>query len=113
MESETGWIWVDTPKKRQEAGRDIASSPWIALDTEYDSFRYFRDKLCLIQVKTPSMTYLVDPLDGTPPEYLTKPFASREVLKVSTPATTTSASSTGISVYLPERLRHVPGSHTP
>lgn len=82
MESETGWIWVDTPKKRQEAGRDIASSPWIALDTEYDSFRYFRDKLCLIQVKTPSMTYLVDPLDGTPPEYLTKPFASREVLKV-------------------------------
>ena len=82
MASETRWIWVDTTEKRQEAGRDIASSPWIALDTEYDSFRYFRDKLCLIQVKTPAMTYLVDPLDGTPPEYLASPFASRQILKV-------------------------------
>jgi ribonuclease D len=82
MAAETDWIWVDNAEKRQEAAQDIASSPWIALDTEYDSFRYFRDKLCLIQVKTPSMTYLLDPLDGSPPNYLARPFASRQTLKV-------------------------------
>ncbi len=82
MASSTEWVWVDSEEKRQEAGRDVASAPWIALDTEYDSFRYFRDKLCLVQVKTPQMTYLLDPLDGHPPDYLARPFASRQTLKV-------------------------------
>ncbi|MBK7552845.1 MAG: hypothetical protein IPI61_14895 [Syntrophaceae bacterium] len=35
----------------------------MAIDTEYDSLRYFRDKLCLIQVGTEERTYLFDPLD--------------------------------------------------
>jgi ribonuclease D len=82
MASVTEWVWVDSDGKRREAARDIAAAPWLALDTEYDSFRYFRDKLCLIQVKTPDMTYLLDPLDGPPPDCLAQPFASRKILKV-------------------------------
>jgi ribonuclease D len=57
------WIWVDTPQKRKQASEDISAAPEVAIDTEYDSLRYFRDKLCLIQVGTEERTYLFDPLD--------------------------------------------------
>lgn len=59
------WLWVDTPPKRQEALENITNAPEIAIDTEYDSLRYFRDKLCLIQVGTEDRTYLFDPLNRT------------------------------------------------
>jgi ribonuclease D len=59
------WLWVDTPPKRQEASEDISKAPEIAIDTEYDSLRYFRDKLCLIQVGIEDRTYLFDPLNRT------------------------------------------------
>ncbi len=58
------WLWVDTPQKRRQALEDISGAPEVAMDTEYDSLRYFRDKLCLIQVGTEARTYLFDPLDG-------------------------------------------------
>jgi ribonuclease D len=57
------WIWVDTPQKRRQASEDISAAPEVAIDTEYDSLRYFRDKLCLIQIGTEERTYLFDPLD--------------------------------------------------
>lgn len=57
------WVWVDTPQKRRQALEDISGAPEVAMDTEYDSLRYFRDKLCLIQVGTEERTYLFDPLD--------------------------------------------------
>jgi len=56
------WTLVDTPAKLAKAAKTIRSAPVIALDTEYDSFRYFRDKLCLIQVQTGRKTWLIDPL---------------------------------------------------
>ena len=59
---DTWWILVDNPQKRETAQRDILSARHIGLDTEYDSFRYFREKLCLIQISTESRVYLFDPL---------------------------------------------------
>ena len=46
------WTFVNTPAKLAKAEKSIRSAPVIALDTEYDSFRYFRDKLCLLQIQT-------------------------------------------------------------
>ncbi len=56
------WTSLDTVKKLKSAIEDIRSSPLIGLDTEYDSFRYFREILCLIQISTKSKTYIYDPL---------------------------------------------------
>ena len=75
-------MWIDTVRKIADIEDDIVSSRLICLDTEYDSFRYFTDKLCLIQLKTDKMTYLLDPLQGLDLSFLKKPFADPGVLKV-------------------------------
>jgi len=56
------WTFVDTPVKLVKAEKSIRAASVIALDTEYDSFRYFRDKLCLLQIQTGQKTWLIDPL---------------------------------------------------
>jgi ribonuclease D len=57
------WTFVNTPAKLEKAEKQIRLASTIALDTEYDSFRYFRDKLCLLQVQTQERTWLIDPLE--------------------------------------------------
>ena len=56
------WTLIDSAQKLKSAIEDISSSSLIGLDKEYDSFRYFTEKLCLIQVSTMSRAYIYDPL---------------------------------------------------
>jgi ribonuclease D len=58
------WTLVETPRDLAQAARVIGAAKTIAIDTEYDSFRYFRDKLCLLQIQTGPETWLIDPLAG-------------------------------------------------
>lgn len=44
----------------------ISELPVLALDTEADSLHCYFEKLCLIQISTPSEHVLVDPLAGIP-----------------------------------------------
>jgi ribonuclease D len=76
------WIWIDTEKKREKARNHIGTLSLIGMDTEYDSFRYFREKLCLIQIAAGPVTYLFDPLDKTDITFLGDVFADRKVLKI-------------------------------
>jgi ribonuclease D len=73
---------VDTTAKRQRAEKDIRSSPILCIDTEYDSFRYFHDKLCLIQIRAEKRSYLFDPLNGLDLSFLGAPFADSDILKI-------------------------------
>jgi len=57
------WMWVDSPEVCDAVCTDIERSRCVALDTEYDSFRYFHGKLCLVQLSTEDMTYLFDPFE--------------------------------------------------
>jgi ribonuclease D len=82
MEMNDQWIWIDTPTKMRDAKENIGSSSIICVDTEYDSFRYFRDVLCLIQVKANERTYLFDPLGSLNFLFLGKIFADPEILKI-------------------------------
>ena len=77
-----GWVWVDTFPKMIEARDDIAQSPIICIDTEYDSFRYFRDMLCLIQIQTGEKTWLIDPLAGLDISFLGDVLNDPGVLKI-------------------------------
>jgi ribonuclease D len=76
------WAWVDSPAKGRAAAKEIETSPILCIDTEYDSFRYFRDKLCLIQIKAANRTYLFDPLNDTDISFLAGPFADPAVVKI-------------------------------
>lgn len=76
------WTLVDGETARSESERIIGTAGALAIDTEYDSFRYFHDKLCLIQVQTDSRTWLIDPLAGLDLAFLGRSFADPAVLKI-------------------------------
>lgn len=76
------WIWVDTPAKRRSAEKDMQTSSMLCIDTEYDSFRYFHDKLCLIQIRAEQRSYLFDPFNGVELSFLAEPFADPAVRKI-------------------------------
>lgn len=82
MEMNDRWVWIDTPTKMEKAKEDIGSASIICVDTEYDSFRYFRDVLCLIQIEVDSRTYLFDPLGSLDFSFLGNTFADPAILKV-------------------------------
>jgi len=76
------WTLVDTPLKLKKAKESLCAAAVIALDTEYDSFRYFRDKLCLLQIQTGDMTWIIDPLAGLDLSFLGEVLSAPEVLKI-------------------------------
>lgn len=76
------WTWVDSPDKIARARRDFAEASRIAVDTEYDSFRYFREKLCLLQVRVGQTTYLFDPLNSLDFRFLGDIFSDPGILKI-------------------------------
>jgi ribonuclease D len=76
------WIWIDSPDKLRDARQKILQSRALCIDTEYDSFRYFRERLCLIQIRDGATTYLFDPLDSLDFSFLGDPFADPAVLKI-------------------------------
>ena len=61
---DTKWLLVDTQKKLLRAVNDFEQAKILSIDTEYDSFRYFREKLCLIQIHALNTTYVFDPLNN-------------------------------------------------
>jgi ribonuclease D len=76
------WIWVDSRSKVDEAKNRIERSLTICVDTEYDSFRYFREKLCLIQIKAANRTYLFDPLSKLDFSFLGSTFSDPGIVKI-------------------------------
>jgi len=76
------WFLVDNTKKLQRAIDDFDNSTVLSVDTEYDSFRYFREKLCLIQIRARAATYIFDPLDKIELSFLGKYFANRKIVKI-------------------------------
>ncbi|MCX5820421.1 MAG: ribonuclease D [Deltaproteobacteria bacterium] len=77
------WTFVNTPAKLAKAEKSIRSAPVIALDTEYDSFRYFREKLCLLQIQAGERTWLIDPLaEGLDLSFLGDVLIDPDILKI-------------------------------
>ena len=76
------WSLIETPQQLARAKKAICASGIIAIDTEYDSFRYFHEKLCLIQVQTGVKTWLIDPLAGLDLSFLGKVLIDPDVLKI-------------------------------
>jgi ribonuclease D len=82
MEIDRQWVWIDTETRMNEAKERIGNSSIICVDTEYDSFRYFREVLCLIQIDARGRTYLFDPLGELDFSFLGAIFEDPAVLKI-------------------------------
>jgi ribonuclease D len=78
----TRWVFVDTQKKLLQAVNDFEQANVLSIDTEYDSFRYFREKLCLIQIHACNMVYVFDPLDSLNLAFLGRYFNDQHILKI-------------------------------
>lgn len=76
------WLLVDTPKSAKRSAEYIQNASLLAIDTEYDSFRYFREKLCLIQVFTSGITLIIDPTVGLDLSFLAWPLKNKSVVKI-------------------------------
>ena len=79
---DTKWLLVDTPKKLQRAIDDFKRVKVLSIDTEYDSFRYFKEKLCLIQIHANTTTYVFDPLNNLDFSFLGKYFGNQHIIKI-------------------------------
>ncbi len=75
------YIWVDNSGAIQKAAGEISRARLLAIDTEYDSFHFFREKLCLVQARTPERVYLFDPT-GTSLKPLSEIFSDPKILKI-------------------------------
>jgi len=78
----TDWLLVNTPETAQRAAEKLRQASILGIDTEYDSFRYFREKLCLIQIYAPTTTYVLDANADLDFSFLAKPLKSKSVVKI-------------------------------
>lgn len=76
------WTLVVEPEQRETARLRIEEASVVGVDTEYDSFRYFREKLCLVQVSTDREVYLFDPLGPQDLSFLGGVFSNSDIIKV-------------------------------
>ncbi|MGP8154781.1 MAG: HRDC domain-containing protein [Smithella sp.] len=79
---EAKWLFVDTQKNLQRAVNDFERTKVLSIDTEYDSFRYFKEKLCLIQIHASNTTYVFDPLNDLNLSFLGKYFNNQRIVKI-------------------------------
>ena len=79
---DTKWLLVDTSQKLLRAVDNIGKSSVLSIDTEYDSFRYFKEKLCLIQIHANGTTFVFDPLGNLDLSFLGKYFRNRQIVKI-------------------------------
>ena len=78
----TNWLLVNTPDAARRAAEHLRKASILGIDTEYDSFRYFREKLCLIQIYAPTTTYVLDATADLDLSFLARPFKSKSIVKI-------------------------------
>ena len=73
---------ITTPQALQAMIADLAHAPRVGVDLEADSMFHYREKVCLLQLATHDMCYVVDPLALQSLEPLRDLFAHRDIQKI-------------------------------
>jgi ribonuclease D len=76
------FLLVDNHQKILRAVDNLDKSTVLSIDTEYDSFRYFKEKLCLIQIHARDITFVFDPLSSVDLSFLGKYFREPRIIKI-------------------------------
>jgi ribonuclease D len=75
-------VFVTQGRALQQAVERLAHQAILAIDTESNSLFAYQEQVCLIQISTPQVDYLVDPLALTDLSPLSKIFADPNIEKV-------------------------------
>jgi ribonuclease D len=54
--------WIETLPRLEEAARILGQAEIIGVDLEADSMYHYFEKVCLLQIATESVSYVIDPL---------------------------------------------------
>lgn len=73
---------VDRPETFGELLAEVAGAPVVALDTEAASFHRYHDRVYLIQISTPALTAVIDPLGVGSLEPIGALLANKSVEKI-------------------------------
>ncbi len=76
------WMLITSPEQLQEVVRELRRHPLVAVDTESDSLYAYQERVCLIQLSTPAMDYVIDPLALPDVQPLAELFANPAQQKV-------------------------------
>jgi len=58
--------WIDTVSGLDDVVNEVMACEVVGVDTEADSLHSYFEKVCLIQISTPSTDFLIDPLTVDP-----------------------------------------------
>lgn len=75
-------IWVDSQLKLQKMTDELSGVSRIAVDTESNSLFAYQERVCLIQISTPSVDYLIDPFIVADLSVLAPIFANPSIEKI-------------------------------
>ncbi|MGQ9667238.1 MAG: ribonuclease D, partial [Anaerolineae bacterium] len=56
------WMLVTAPEQLEQVVQELRRHPLVAVDTESNSLYAYYEQVCLIQLSTPAMDYIIDPL---------------------------------------------------
>lgn len=73
---------IESTSRLEKAVAQIGDAPILAVDLEADSLHHYKEKVCLIQMATPDITLVVDPLKINDLSALKPIFASKQTVKV-------------------------------
>ncbi len=73
---------IETESQLEDVAGKLAKEKAIAVDLESDSMYHFREKVCLLQIATKSVNYIVDPLKIPKMSALHSIFSSRIIKKI-------------------------------
>jgi len=75
-------VFVQTNQALLQAIEDIQQNPIIGVDLEADSFYRYYEKICLVQIATPRMIYLIDTLAKVDHSLLKSVFENPSIEKI-------------------------------
>lgn len=77
-----GFEFVCTSDALLAVARKIENEPLLAFDLEADSMHHYREKVCLIQISSPTESFVVDPLACPDVSCLKPVFANPSICKI-------------------------------
>jgi ribonuclease D len=59
---ENNYLFIDAEETLAALCRDLHDSEWLAVDTEFEREKTYYPELCLLQIATPRITAIIDPI---------------------------------------------------
>ena len=82
MNLEKNFIWIDSETLLQEHLAALNNTSYLAIDLEADNQHLFEEQVCLVQISTDKLNFLIDTLAFKNLDLLKTVFANIEIPKI-------------------------------